>query len=395
MRRFGNLGPSPAKSSQIQSEIAISSQSAQHPSRRGLPTTRIRVRTTMRREFEETDPPTASSVRGAALGEIPVIATGRDFPLATLRAFKDRAHALLDAASHRYPRAALAGLDKASRAWLARWNNEHLPEIDAIARVLGRPGAYFFSVNYEWACTCSAAPAPDGRSARLIRVLDWQAPGLGANLICAKVTGAPAGPFALVTWPGYTGVLQVMAPGRFSAALNQAPMRKATGLFYLDWAANRRRVWQMPHPTPAHLLRKVTEEASSFAEAKRMLIEQPISTPAIFTLAGIKASETVVIERAEREARTRTGAHVAANHWEAAGWYGHARGEKSSDRACIMRGIEPTFDTSFDWLTPPILNGNTRLAMVADASEGRMIARGYETTGPATAALDMVWRAPN
>jgi hypothetical protein len=384
MRRFGIHHDRPDAGSQFRPAIATSCSSA---------TAGIEGTKAMRAQFDNEAP--GMSARRMPLSEIPIIETGRDFPLATLHAHKSRTHALLDAASRRYPRSMLAGLDKVSRAWLARWNNEHLREIDEIARILGRPGAYFFSVNYEWGCTCRAAPSPDGRSARLIRVLDWQAPGLGANLICAKVSGADAGSFALLTWPGYTGVLQVMAPGRFSAALNQAPMRKATGLFYVDWAANRRRVWHMPHPTPAHLLRKVAEEATDFAEARRMLIEQPISTPAIFTLAGTEAAETAVIERTEREARARNGAHVAANHWETPGWHGHARGDKSSDRACIMKGVDTSFDAAFEWLTPPILNDNTRLAMVADAREGRIVARGYEKTGPATTALDMTWSAPN
>ena len=326
------------------------------------------------------------------LPRIPVVETGRDFPLATLLTCKERAHTLLDSASHRYPRKVLAGLDQVSRAWLVRWDNEHLAEIDTIARVLDRPGAYFFSVNYEWGCTCRVAPSPDNNSARLVRVLDWRAPGLGANLVCAKVTGAAAGPFALVTWPGYTGVLQVMAPGRFSAALNQAPMRKATGLYYMDWAANRRRVWSMPYPTPAHLLRKVSEEARTFAEARRMLIEQPISTPGIFTLAGVDPRDTAVIERSEREARVRDGVQVAANHWESAGWYGHARGENSPERSRLMSEFKPQFDTTFAWLQPPIRNDNTRLALVADAREGRMIARGYETAGAVTDTLDLTWR---
>jgi hypothetical protein len=30
--------------------------------------------------------------------------------------------------------------------------------------------------------------------------------------------------------------------------------------------------------------------------------------------------------------------------------------------------------------------------MVADAKAGRLVARGYETNGPATAALDLTWR---
>ena len=188
-----------------------------------------------------------------SLPAIAVMETGRDFPLATLRTHAGKANALLDLATRRYPRSALVALDRVSRAWLVRWENAHLAEIDDVARTLGRPGAYFFSVNYEWGCTCRVTAAPDRRSARLIRVLDWLTPGLGANLVAARVTGAPAGPFVVLTWPGYTGVLQTMAPERFSAALNQAPMRNVSGSYYMDWAVNRHRVWTMPHPTPAHL----------------------------------------------------------------------------------------------------------------------------------------------
>jgi hypothetical protein len=194
-----------------------------------------------------------------------------------------------------------------------------------------------------------------------------------------------------MTWPGYTGVLQVMAPGRFSAALNQAPMRYATGLFYIDWAANRRRVWHMPYPTPAHLLRKVAEEARNFDDAHRMLVELPISTPAIFTLAGTVPHETAVIERTEREARAYRGSQTAANHWQTFGWTGHSRGEKSADRARILNNAELAFDPVFPWLKPPVLNDNTRLVMVADAKEGRMLAQGFENTRPATAVLDITW----
>ncbi|MFA5955055.1 hypothetical protein [Hyphomicrobium sp.] len=329
-----------------------------------------------------------------ALPAIPVIETGPDFPLATLRACGDRIHTLLDVATLHYPRRLLEGLDKVSRAWLVRSNNGYLPEIDAIADVLGRPGAYFFSINYEWGCTCRAAPSPDGGSARLIRVLDWKTPGLGANFVCAKVDGATAGRFAVLTWPGYTGVLQVMAPGRFSAALNQAPMRDPTGLFYVDWAVNRRRVWTMPYPTPAHLLRRVAEEARNFDEACRTLTDERISTPGIFTLAGIAPDETIVIERTEHEARVRRGeTAIAANHWGEPGWRGKARGDSSSERSRAIGNITPSFEQDFAWLAPPVLNDKTRLAMVADAKAGRLIARGYEADGPATQSLDLEWRS--
>jgi hypothetical protein len=322
------------------------------------------------------------------LDHIPVHNVGPRFPLETLVLESGRANALIDGATGRVPRAALRVLDAVSRRWLAKQDSVHLDEIDAIAARLGRPGAYFLSVNYEWGCTCRVGPSPDGTSARLVRVLDWVTDGLGRNVIAARVAGA-AGPFVTLTWPGYTGVLQAMATGRFSAALNQAPMRRSLGHFYLDWATNRGRVWRMPHLTPAHLLREVFETAMSFNDAKRMLTERPISSPSIYLLAGIKPGETAVIERTETEARVHEGGNTAANHWQAPGWSGHARGNDSAGRARQMHSASTALDPSFPWLTRPILNWNTRLAMVADAREGRLVARGYETTGPATAPLEL------
>lgn len=323
---------------------------------------------------------------GGNLPEIPVLEVGESFPLETLERAGERAQALLDSATKGIPAVALRSLDTVSRRWLEKWNNPHLAEIETISRKLGRPGAYFLSVNYEWGCTCTVRPSPDGRSARLIRVLDWRTRGLGRNVIAARVRGAK-GPFTTLTWPGYTGVLQAMAPGRFSAALNQAPMRSPTGLYALDWAANRRRVWRMPHPTPGHLLRQAFETTSSFAEAKKLLTEAPVSTPAIFLLAGVKPGETVAIERSETRAAVREGAEVAANHWQSPGWRGRSRGIDSAGRARRMAAVVADFETDFAWLTAPILNPNTRLVMIADAAEGRLIARGYEEERQATALL--------
>jgi hypothetical protein len=326
------------------------------------------------------------------LESIPVHDVGPAFPLETLELEVARAHALIEGATRGVPRRALRMLDAVSRRWLAKQDSIHLDEIDAISERLGRPGAYFLSVNYEWGCTCRVGPSPDGRSARLVRVLDWVTYGLGRYVIAARVAGG-AGPFVALTWPGYTGILQAMAPGRFSAALNQAPMRPRLGNYHVDWALNRHRVWRMQHITPAHLLREVFETAPSFDAAKKMLAERPISDPAIFSLAGLKPSETAVIERTETEAHVHEGANSVANHWQAPGWRGHTRGIDSAGRACQMHGFSTELDPSFPWLTRPILNWNTRLAMVADAAEGRLVAQGYEvrghTSAPATAPLQL------
>jgi len=42
---------------------------------------------------------------------------------------------------------------------------------------------------------------------------------------------------------------------------------------------------------------------------------------------------------------------------------------------------------SLDWLTPPILLADTRVAVMANAATGRLLVRGFERDGPATAAL--------
>ena len=323
------------------------------------------------------------------LPKIPVLDVGPDFPMATLRAEEARAHALLDSATKVAPTSALRSLDAVSRRWLERWSNEHLPEIDAIAARLARPGAYFLSVNYEWGCTVGVRGCPEERTARLIRVLDWGTAGLGRYVVAARVTCA-AGHFVTLTWPGYTGVLQAMAPGRFSAALNQAPMRSSVGLYPLDWAANKVRVWQQPHPTPAHLLRRVFEEAGSYVDAKERLTSAPIASPCIFSLAGIAANETCVIERTETEAHVHHGQTTAANHWQAPGWTGRSRGVDSVGRALGMQSIQAQLDGTFPWLKAPIRNDHTRLVMVSDAAAGRLVAQGYEDEAPATDVLRLV-----
>lgn len=320
------------------------------------------------------------------LPDIPVIETGPDFVRETLNAHVDRAHRLMDLATKRVPNPILSRLDQVSRAWLERWNNDHLTEIDWVARALDRPGAYFFSVNYEWGCTCRVAPAPDQKSARLVRVLDWRTPGLGRNIIAANVRGR-AGAFMTLTWPGYTGVLSANAPGRFSAALNQAPMRKTSGFFVLDWAANRHRVWNNGYATPAHVLRKVFETAPDFRAAKKTLTQTPLSTPAIFLLAGVSADQTAIIERTEHDAHVLDGDQVAANHWQAANWKGRPRGKDSAGRAAQMHRVPADFDPAFSWAKPPILNDRTRLIMVADAAKGALLAQGFEACQPATNVL--------
>lgn len=319
------------------------------------------------------------------LPAIPIVDVGVDWPFETLDREFDRLNALLDEAG-RIPELAVRMADAVSRRWLKRWHEPYLAEIDRIAARVGRPGAYFLNVSYEWGCTSSAVSSPDGSSARLMRVLDWPDRGLGRYVIAAQVSGN-AGRWLTLTWPGYTGVLQAMAPGRFSAAVNQAPMEQPVGSLPLDWLLNRAQVWRQPHLTPAHLLRQVFERARSFGEAKAMLTETPIALPAIYILAGLAATETCVIERKPEDARVIDGSACAANDWQSNAWSGRPRGTDNAARRHRIRAAVPSMNPAFGWLQPPILNSRTRLALVADATLGTIIAQGYEPEGAATAVL--------
>jgi hypothetical protein len=77
----------------------------------------------------------------------------------------------------------------------------------------------------------------------------------------------PAGDYYSATWPGFVGVLTAMAPGRFSAAINQAPLWRRTRHPYLrlyDVAVNAIATWSLRHIPPDQLLRQAMEQCATF-----------------------------------------------------------------------------------------------------------------------------------
>ncbi len=317
--------------------------------------------------------------------EIPVLDCGPDFPLRTLEVYLDRAHALLDLATARVPKVALRQLDAVSRAWLVKWNNAHLAEIDAVARRLDRPGAHFFSVNYEWGCTCRVAPSPDETSARLIRVLDWKTPGLGRNIVAARVA-APAGRYVTLTWPGTRACFRRLRPG-VSAWRSISSHAQGRGVLLsglggqpaagLDHAASH---------AGASVAVRLRQRRDVRCRRRETSVGAHFDAGDLFRC-GACPGETAVIERCETEARVHRGSQVAANHWQAHGWSGHPRGGDSAGRAAMMQTIAPVLGPDFAWLRPPVLNARTRLAMVGDARAGRVVAQGYEDGMAATTVL--------
>ena len=210
------------------------------------------------------------------------------------------------------------------------------------------------------------------------------------------------GDFYNVTWPGISGVFNAMAPARFSAALNLAPMRRHSRNIIGDWFRNRSIAQSQSGLPPAHLLRQVFETAADYNSAKEMLTKTPIAVPAIFILTGLEAGEGCVIERVENGAEVREiGADqqvVASNQFQTSLATGNPsykflarpffNSEGRWQQGCKLQGHE-IMNSNFSWLCAPILNPFTRLCMVADAATGKLTVQGFEGLTAATEVFNL------
>jgi hypothetical protein len=325
-----------------------------------------------------------------ALISIPYVDIRKSGPLDLLKGHLAGAHALVVAASGTFGALSRAASvvalplgDRASRKWLEHNRNPYLGEISAMADMLGRSGVYFLNVCFEWGCTSGVWDTQDGPLLR--RVLDWPFPALGEYVVVAHQSG-PAGEFLNATWPGVSGVYQASAPGRFAAALNQAPMREHGLGFAGDWLTARVAAAENGGLPPAHLLRQMFETAPDYDTARQMLCETKLAVPAIFILAGVRAEEGCVIERTETDfvLRPMQGGRVcAANHFvgREQGW--RARPIDSAGRLACAVALGGAQE-DFSWFTPPIANVNSRLAMNACVANGALSVIGTGGVAPVT-----------
>ncbi len=317
----------------------------------------------------------------AVLAEIPVVDIRDGGPVRHATEGEARARALRDDCIAWLPRGAaklLPALDTVTRAWLRRSRSPYLAEVEAIAAALGYPGVWFLNGCYQWGCTSLARE--EAGAPWLARTLDWPFPGLGRHLEIARMRGS-AGEFDNVTWPGYVGVLTASAPGRFAAAINQAPLWRRSHRPWLrpyDLALNALHTWRIRSIPPDHLLREVFETCPTFGEARRRLESTPIARPVIYTLVGCERGECCIIERTEESSTTRTDRTAAANDWlnPTPRWEARMNAQymltrsyeetaqRSRDRMQqIAAWPGPLGCGSFDWVAPPVLNPYTRLAV--------------------------------
>lgn len=308
----------------------------------------------------------------------------------------ERARALRDDCLGFFPpvaRSLIPIFDGLARRWLKRSDSPYVGEVSAIATSLGFSGVWFLNGSYQWGCT-AVAREEDGLP-WLARTLDWPFPGLGRHVEVAHKAG-PAGDFYSVTWPGYVGALTAMAPARFAASINQAPLFRRTRHPWLrpyDLLANALETWTIRHMPPDQLLRQVFETCANYAEARRMLETAPIARPVIFTLAGCKPGECCVIERKVDSYVTRESETVVANDWHMSvePWEGRIAshlllsctypeaGENSRKRAATLAGFDGRLrEGRFSWVVEPVLNRCTRLAVEMCPADGILRVAGYD-----------------
>lgn len=328
---------------------------------------------------------------------IPVVDVRDGGPVRHAAVGRQRARALGDQCVGWLPRTAvrlLPAIDLMTRRWLLKSHSPFVREIQVIATDLGIPGVWFLNGCYQWGCT-ALAREQDGMP-WLVRTLDWPFPGLGRHLEVARMRGA-AGDFDNVTWPGYVGVLTASGPGRFAACINQAPMRRRTQRPWLrpyDMAVNVLQARKIQNIPPDHLLREVFETCKTYGEARHYLETTPIARPAIYTLIGCGRGERCVVERTENDFRTRDHNSVAANDWLDGQPNWEARvaaaafltrtfqeaAENSRVRCNHLAAWCDRFGTRFGWVSPPVLNSQTRLAVEMCPAVGTLRVIGYEQT---------------
>lgn len=319
------------------------------------------------------------------MNPIPLLDVRDGGPVAHARARVDAAAALRDAclgAVAPLSRFCLSPIDRMASNWLRKSASAYRAELEHVVSILGFPGAMTLNMSYLFACTTQAYEGPDGLP-HIRRTLDWPFKGLGAAVEMAWQSG-PAGDYYNATWPGAVGVLSAMAPGRFCAVINQAPMRRrTTGAlgFPYDAAVNLRNALASEGGWPPdHLLRYAFETCETFGEAVALIAREPLARPTLFTLAGAKRGEMALIERTEREARVYRGPVIVANDWQEPqpGWQARMSVANNETRKAAMRAVAPDAPR-FSWVTPPVLNRLTRLAVeMSAAGAGDFVARGYE-----------------
>jgi hypothetical protein len=298
-------------------------------------------------------------------------------------------------------RVAFRGLRRLLAALAGSRAGPRTGEISALARVLGVGRARLLFANLAYDVAAAAPPqmveplAPGcstfvaaGAAPLHARNLDWHFPGtlLQEHPLLFRVRGAPAGAYLAVGWPGLTGVLTAVAPGRFSISVNFVKLRgdhfgkllarAAAGATPVGWA-----------------VREAVERAPDFDAAVAMLRRSRLLAPVLLTVAGVRPGQACVIERAPRSAGVRwcadapadvcaAGTVCVTNHYGSAELRGRSVDYDGGDTlvrlGAVTRGLgartPEAVDAALEVLAPAV-RGHTQHQAVMRAAEGLLAVR--------------------
>lgn len=133
-----------------------------------------------------------------------------------------------------------------------------------------------------------------------VKTHNWKIPELlrplVANLVF-KRSGKVV--FKGVNFIGYVGILTAIKPQTFTMTMNERFQLDGGFVGIAEWLMGRRKGQWM-----GFLTRSVMENATSFAEAKKMLTDTEMLAPAYFILGGNSSGEAVIITRGRTDANT-------------------------------------------------------------------------------------------
>ena len=181
-------------------------------------------------------------------------------------------------------------------------------------------------------------------------------------------------------------MLTAVAPGRFAASINQAPMRQRT-LLWLDYALNALAGPALDGAAArASLAGRSSTPAMTFEEARHLLETTPVARPALFTLVGCTPGERVVIERDGRVARAPTAQDIVVattGRSRASGWRPRCsrRGDAGREQPQPPRGarrVDGARRGCATWVSGPVLNACTRVSVEMSPATGQLVVAGWE-----------------
>jgi hypothetical protein len=325
------------------------------------------------------------------------LAPHRGAALRLLQGFDAQCREQATAAGGRAGRYGFTALRRLLSALAGARASARVAEVEALADDLGvaRAELLFANLAYDVAAAaplrmamplgCSTFVSAAGGAAPLhARNLDWHFPGtlLREHPMVFRVRGAPAGPYVAVGWPGLTGALTAVAPGRFSVSVNFVKARgDGFGRLLARAAAGATPV--------AWAVRDALERASDFRAAVASLRDARLLAPVLLTVAGVRAGEACVLERTVRSAgvrlaagSTEAGDVCVTNHYACAELRGRSVDYDAGDTlvrlgavtAGLATGAPSGVDEALEVLAPAV-RGHTQHQAVMRAAEGLLAVR--------------------